>query len=97
MDTETKKSLIYGAAVVVAVSIWCASDYSIAHVNRYEMHSEGSLGLTFLLDKQSGAIWRYYRNHDTNNVLTDEGFMLVHRPLTSNEFETPPKKMDATW
>ena len=81
MDTEIKKALIYGATIFVAVSVWCVVDSYKSHLNRYEIHSAGVVGITFLLDRQTGAVWRYYRNTDSTGKLTDEGFSLIQQPL----------------
>jgi hypothetical protein len=80
MDTEIRKALIYGATIIVAVGFWSASNYFKARLDRYELHTAGTVGLTFLLNKRSGAIWRYYRNTDTNGKFSDEGFSLVREP-----------------
>ena len=82
MDSEVKKALIYAATLLAAVLIWRKPAPPPQHTmeSRYEIHSGGGLGQTFLLDRQTGAVWRYYRNTDNKGEPSDEGFVSLRAP-----------------
>ncbi len=46
--------------------------------DRYALDSvTGDIQRTFLLDKQTGKVWRYYRTMDENRSIKSEGFDLI--------------------
>jgi hypothetical protein len=76
---EVKKALIYSSAALTGVILYLAVREVSPRAQRFELVSgTGALGLTFLMDKRTGAVWRYYRNYDSNNVSKGEGFILIH-------------------
>ena len=85
MATELKKALIYFAAVVIAALSWYAAEVRREEASRYSLWSAGPPGQTFLLDKKTGEIWRYYWNVDGGGNRTSEGFSSIFVPTS------PPK------
>lgn len=53
----------------------------------------------YLLDKQSGETWRYYRNDNPTNGMPDsEGFSYLHEEYQPNSPEiAAARKMTRTW
>ena len=68
-DKDMQKTIIRSSAVVLAVFMASAAYLLGAMTTRYELSAPTSTGVVYLVNRQTGAMWRYYRNNDQS-----EGF-----------------------
>ena len=77
MNAAPSKPLIYLVAVLVVCGTWFVIEHFKIESSRYSIESGGALQRTFLLDKKTGRVWRYYVNMDESKNPTSEGFQLI--------------------
>jgi len=73
-------ALIYALAFVGSVQLWIMQ---IGDQNRYAVVNTSAA--IFLLDRQHGAVWRYYRNDRDKNGNFTEGYSLIKRGDQSSQ------------
>ncbi len=77
---ETKHLIYLGVALILATG-WVTAEVVKSEGSRYSLDSGGALQRTFLLDKKSGKVWRYYLNTENGKPSGNppyEGFQLIH-------------------
>lgn len=77
MNIRFDKALSLPLASCIVSVAWISVELIKRSTSRYTIESGGALQRTFLLDRQTGKVWRYYINVDENKKPTDEGFQMI--------------------
>lgn len=84
MNPALKNPLIYLLLSAIIAGTWLWTVHAKSEASRYSIESSSPQSRTFLLDKKTGRVWRYYVNMDQNNKPITEGFSLIHEATYSD-------------
>ena len=78
MNLELIKAVIYSAGIAIAALIWAIASAHSADKERYALilHQENSR--VFMLDKRTGAVWRYYTKSNEKGQIEYEGLSKIN-------------------
>ena len=89
MSEQVKGALMLGVCIIMAVGVWCIYDgwktMQLIALEKEKMQqpsysaAAGGNGLTFIVDRNSGSVWRYYLNYDKQGQPSTEGLTPLNR------------------
>lgn len=92
------KERLLSLLIIAAVALggFVAGRFSSPTSGRYTMLAGNPpFPFVYLLDTQTGEIWRYYRNFDSQNRPTAEGFIVVKLGSRGDPYKDFASELDA--